>query len=150
MPFLQVADHRDKNVLNTLNSIIGTGPDSHLRTVGACQKDLKQVWADKEFHETTIAHIESVFALVNKACKCTNNSKMILTAMQSISQLIMLQGKDWDFDGFTDVVLSTPTFAEGGKVIVDTIGAIDCSLTPSSDIKVSYQSEHIHLNTSYT
>ena len=38
---------------------------------GACQKDLKQVWADKEFHETTIAHIESVFALVNKACKCT-------------------------------------------------------------------------------
>ena len=28
---------------------------------GACQKDLKQVWADKEFHETTIAHIQSVF-----------------------------------------------------------------------------------------
>ena len=117
---------------------------------GACQKDLKQVWADKEFHETTIAHIESVFALVNKACKCTNDSEMILTALQSISQLKMLQGKDWDFDGFTDVVLSTPTFAEGEKVLVDIIGAIDCSLTPSSDIKVSHQSERIRLNTSYT
>ena len=31
-----------------------------------CQKDLKQIWADKEFHEMTISHISSVFQKAHK------------------------------------------------------------------------------------
>ena len=55
-----------------------------------CQKDSKQIWADKESHEMTISHISSVFGLVEKARKCTSDSKMILTALQSIHQLKLL------------------------------------------------------------
>ena len=60
----------------------------------ACQKDLKQVWADKEFHEVTISHVTAVFKLVDKARKCTSDSEMVLTALQSISQLKGIKEKE--------------------------------------------------------
>ena len=61
-----------------------------------CQKDLKQVWADMEYHETMLAHISAVFGLVEKAMRCTSDSEMILTALQSIRQLRMIKEREWD------------------------------------------------------
>ena len=86
---------------------------------GACQKDLKHVWADKE---TTIAHIQSVFSLMSKAHQCSSNSEMILTALHCISQL---QGKEWECFAFTSIVLSTPKFSKGEIVAIDKVGGID-------------------------
>ena len=92
---------------------------------GACQKDLKQVWADKEFHETTMAHIQSVFSLMSKARPCSSDSEMILTALHCISQLRILQGKEWEWFAFTSIVLSTPKFTKGDIFALDKVGGID-------------------------
>ena len=89
---------------------------------GTCQTDFKQVWADKEFHETTIAHIQSVLRFAEKAHKCTSDSEMILTALHSISQLRILQGKEWESFKFSGVVRSTPQFKQSGCSVVNEIG----------------------------
>ena len=108
---------------------------------GACQTDLKQVWADKEFHETTIAHIQSVLRFTEKAHRCTSDSEMILTALHSISQLRVLQGKEWETFKFTDVVRSTPQFKQSGCSVVNEIGSLDRNELPHYDIQVS----HVHV-----
>ena len=104
---------------------------------GACQTDLKQVWADKEFHETTIAHIR----FTEKAHRCTSDSEMLLTALHSISQLRVLQGKEWESFKFTDVVRSTPQFKQSGCSVVNEIGSLDRNELPHYDIQVS----HVHV-----
>ena len=94
----------------------------------SCQKDLKQVWADKEFHERIITHISSVFGLVDKARKCTSDSEMILTTLQGINQLRILQGIKWEALPFTNMVASTPKFTEGETFSVGKVGKIDSSV----------------------
>ena len=102
-----------------------------------CQKDMKQIWADKEFHKAFISQISSVFGLADKACKCTSDVDMILTALQSIDQLTQLKSKDWDSRAFVNVVLSTPKFTEGEKVALDAVGAVGYSSTSSTIMKLS-------------
>ena len=101
-----------------------------------CQNDLKQMWADKEFHEMTISHISSVCGLVEKARKCTSNSEMILTGLQSIHQLKLLHETEWDSDAFISMVSATPKFIEGEKVVIDAVGGVDRVTAPSSEMQL--------------
>ena len=115
-----------------------------------CQKDMKQIWADKEFHETFISQFSSVFSLADKACKCSSDVEMILTALQSIEQLTQLQNRDWDNLAFVNVVSSTPKFSKGGKVAVDKVGLVDSSSSSSVVIELSYAHRQASLGTSVT
>ena len=91
-----------------------------------CEKDLKQIWADKNYHKMAIARISSVFGLAAKSRKCTSDSEMILTALQSMSQLKMIkESHAWDSHEFVRTVLFTPRF-RGEDVAVDKIGSVDC------------------------
>ena len=60
-----------------------------------CQSDLKQVWADKTFHQTTytctMSEMKAVFGLAKKALKNTSDVEMITTALRSIKVLSWLQ-----------------------------------------------------------
>lgn len=116
---------------------------------GACQKDLKQVWADKEFHEVEIGHISAVFNLVDKAVKCTSDSEMILTALQSITQLRIVKKREWDRCAFTNVVLSTPKFNSGEKPAVARVGGIDLAVVKSKGLQVVNQTKDADLKTDY-
>ena len=92
-----------------------------------CQKDMKQIWADKEFHKAFVTQISSVFCLAHKARKCTSDVEMILTTLQTIEQLTHLKNRDWDNLAFRKVVSSTPKCTQGVKVAVDSVGGIDSS-----------------------
>ena len=89
-----------------------------------CQKDLKQIWAGKDFHETTISQISSVFGLTDIARKCTGDAEMILTALQSIRQLMQIKETEWDGRAFTKVVSLTTKFTEGQKIEMDAAGSL--------------------------
>ena len=93
-----------------------------------CQKDLKQVWADKEYHETMLAHISAVFGLVEKAMRCTSDSEMILTALQSIRQLRMIKEREWDARAFVKMVASVPSFKKE-NISGNSFGGIDRVVT---------------------
>ena len=101
-----------------------------------CQKDLKQVWADKEYHETMLAHISAVFGLVEKAMRCISDSEMILTALQSIRQLRMIKEREWDARAFVKMVASVPSFKKE-NVAVDSFGGIVRVVTPTKGIQVT-------------
>ena len=90
-----------------------------------CQKDLKQVMADREFHDTTIAHTHAVLALTDKALRCADDSEMIATALQVISQLRILKEREWDSHSFVHTVLATPTFSKGDND-VNKFGNVAC------------------------
>ena len=72
-----------------------------------------------------LAHISAVFGLVEKAMRCTSDSEMILTALQSIRQLRMIKEREWDGSGFTSVVSVTPTFCEGESLALGDIGSVE-------------------------
>ena len=65
------------------------------------------------------------FSLMSKARQCTSDSEMILTALHCISQLRILQGKEWERFAFTSIVLSTTKFTKGEIVAIDKVGGID-------------------------
>ena len=107
----------------------------------ACQKDLKQVWADRNFYETAISHISAVFGLTDKACRCASDSEMILTALQSMSQLRLIKEREWDRNAFVKMVLSAPCFKQE-KVYFET--KISAELQ-SEELKVLNFSQHASL-----
>ena len=67
--------------------------------------------------------LQSVFSLIGRARQCSSDSEMILTALHCISQLKILQGKEWEWFAFT--ALSTPIFKNGETVAMDKVGGID-------------------------
>ena len=112
-----------------------------------CEMDQKQIWADKSFHETAIAHISAVFSHLDKACRCTNDSEMILTALQGISQLRMIKEREWNRTALTNVLSSTPTF---DAIAVDTIGSIINISTKSNKMQIVDFRECAQLRRSYS
>ena len=89
------------------------------------QKDLKQIWADKDFHQTAISQFDAALELASKACKCTSDIEMILTAQQSIRQLSQLKEVKWDASAFTTVASSPGKFREGTRMEMNRAGCID-------------------------
>ena len=105
-----------------------------------CQKDLKQIWADKVFHQTTISQISAVFGLSEKARKCTSDVEMILTALQSIRQLSQLKETEWDASAFIRVVTSPAKFTPVGEIIAtDKTGKVERISSPEFNLKVINQ-----------
>ena len=90
-----------------------------------CQKDLKQIWADKVFHQTTLSQIAAVLGLSEKARKCTSDVDMILTALQSIRQLSQLKETEWDASAFIHVATSPAKFSGGEIIATDKTGKLE-------------------------
>jgi len=91
-----------------------------------CQKDLQQIQTDKVFHQSAISQFTAAFGLASKACKCTNDVEMILTAQQSIKQLSQLKEIKWDASAFTSTVASSPgKFTEGTRLEANKAGCIE-------------------------
>ena len=89
-----------------------------------CQKDMKQIWADKVYHQTTISQITSASSLAEKALKCTSDVEMMLTSLQSIRQLTLLKETEWDNDAFITLLQTQPTFKGNLKQQVHEMGIV--------------------------
>ena len=89
------------------------------------QKDLKQIWADKDFHQTTISQFDAALALASKTQKCTSDVEMILTALQSIRELSQLRDIRWDASAFISVASSPGKFMEGTRLEANTAGCVE-------------------------
>ena len=112
------------------------------------QKDLKLIWADKVFHETILSQIAAVFGLTEKARKCTGDVEMILTALQSISQLSHLKEIEWDASAFSGVASSPAKFIKGQKILLDKTGGLERKSAVSGVLKVLNQPQAANLGSS--
>ena len=89
-----------------------------------CQKDMKQIWADKVYHQMTISQITSASSLAEKALKCTSDVEMMLTSLQSIRQLTLLKETEWDNNAFITLLQTQPTFKGNLKQQVREMGIV--------------------------
>ena len=83
-----------------------------------------------------LAHISAVFGLVEKAMRCTSDSEMIHTALQSIRQLRMIKEREWDAGPFVKMVASVPRFKKD-NISGNSFGGIACVVTPTKGIQVT-------------
>ena len=84
-----------------------------------------------------LAYISAVFGLVEKAMRCTSDSEMILTALQSIRQLRMIKEREWDARAFVKMVASVPSFKKEDVVAVDLWGELISDTSVSKELQVS-------------
>ena len=67
--------------------------------------------------------------------RCTSDSEMILTALQSIRQLRMIKEREWDAGPFVKMVASVTSFKKE-NISADSFGEIDCVVSPTKGIQV--------------
>ena len=76
--------------------------------------------------------------------RCTSDSEMILTALQSIRQLRMIKEREWDAGPFVKMVASVPSFKRE-NMSADSFGEIDRVVTPRG-IQVTNPTQSPNLN----
>jgi len=61
-----------------------------------CNKDLKEVWAQKEYHETTLVSLRSTLSFAKRSLQCSNDLESISLTAQIITRLKCLKDVEWD------------------------------------------------------
>ena len=61
-----------------------------------CNKDLKEVWAQKEYHETTLVSLRSALSFAKRSLQCSNDLELISLTAQIITRLKCLKDVEWD------------------------------------------------------
>ena len=69
------------------------------------QADMKQIWAQKQFIETTLTGIESALCYADRLCGCSSDTVMLAMRSEATAQFDSLQSSQWDT---TKLKLSTP------------------------------------------
>ena len=75
--------------------------------------DMKQIWAQKESVEVTLANIAGSLGYIEQLCSCPNDRDMLAMSSEAIKQLSSLQEKCWSSQSrlslltFTDMELSS-------------------------------------------
>ena len=120
---LQYIVQVEKQAMNRpieLKSVINTTFDSLVATLesrraellkevdNTCNTDLKEVWAQKEYNETTLLSLRSAtsFAKRSLQCSASNDLELITLTAQIIARLKCLQDVEWD-PGTTEAVERT-------------------------------------------
>ena len=118
---LQYIQQVEKQAMNRpieLKSVINTTFDSLVATLesrraellkeadNTCNTDLKEVWAQKEYNETTLLSLRSAMSFAKRSLQCSNDLELITLTAQIIARLKCLQGVEWD-PGTTEAVEQT-------------------------------------------
>jgi len=61
-----------------------------------CSEDLKEVWAQKEYHETTLVSLRSALSFAKRSLQCSNDLELITLTAQIITRLKHLKDVEWD------------------------------------------------------
>ena len=63
---------------------------------GKCDKDLKELWAQKDYVETVVVSLSSALAFVERAVQCCRDVEFLSLCSQAISRLKELEECKWD------------------------------------------------------
>ena len=63
---------------------------------GKCDKDLKEVWAQKDYVETVVVSLSSALAFVERAVQCCRDVELLSLCSQAIGRLKELEECKWD------------------------------------------------------
>ena len=89
-----------------------------------CNKDLKEVWAQKEYHETTLVSLRSALSFAKRSLQCSNDLELISLTAQIITRLKCLKDVEWNFATTEAVELTKLRFTQSPKCDIRLVGEI--------------------------
>ena len=145
----------DKKVDILIQQLEARRKKLHKEIDDACTKDLKELWAQKEYHETAITSMEGALSFARRALACKEDTELLALCAQVTSRLEELSQLKWDSQSTVKIEMTTVEFKEANeqtyaqplvvspkKVETDTtVGEIQTS-TPDIQITVTGLGKH--------
>ena len=102
-----------------------------------CQKDMKQVWSEKDSLELTSICMSATLSFAERALQCCSDAEMLLLSKQAVQRLNELKDRQWSPDELVSMLRSAVKFEQKTKVDATRIGRIIRDETPNTDTQVS-------------
>ena len=125
MKYISSVEKEKTEVLTRLKAQVDRKVDSrrkelHKEIDDACTKDLKELWAQKEYHETAITSMEGALSFARRALACKEDTELLALCAQVTSRLKELSQLKWDIHETEKIeiiaVTWTPANVSAGNV----------------------------------
>ena len=107
----------DKKVDSLIQQLEARRKELHKKINDACTKDLKELWAQKEYHETAIMSMEGALSFARRALACKEDTELLALGAQVTSRLKELSQLKWDSQDTEKIERKTVEFKEANKQI---------------------------------
>ena len=102
----------DKKVNFLIQQLEARRKELHKEIDDACTKDLKELWAQKEYHETAITSMEGALSFARRALACKEDAELLALCAQVTSRLKELSQLKWDSQATEKIEMTTLEFKE--------------------------------------
>ena len=127
-----------KAEINSLFDSLATTLESRravlLETVeSSFSKDLKELWAQKEHVETTIASLRGTLTFARRSLQCIHDLELLLLGSQVMARLKELNKIQWDSDSTVTIDMTSRKFSHKKPTGLNKLGEINrFTMTPTS------------------
>ncbi len=109
---IPLKDQVDKKVDFLIQQLEARRKALHKEIDDACTKDLKQLWAQKDYHETAITSMEGALSFARRALACKEDTELLALCAQVTSRLKELSQLKWDSQAIEKIEMTTVEFNE--------------------------------------
>ena len=102
----------DKKVDFLIQKLEARRKKLHKEIDDACTKVHKELWAQKEYHETAITNMEGALSFTRRALACKENTELLALGAQVTSRLKELSQLKWDTQSTEKIEMITIEFKE--------------------------------------
>ncbi len=112
---IPLKDQVDKKVDSLIQQLEARRKELHKEIDDACTKDLKELWAQKEYHETAITSMEGALSFARRALACKEDTELLALCAQVTSRLKELSQLKWDSQATEKIEMTTVEFKEANE-----------------------------------
>ena len=126
----------DKKVDFLIQQLEARRKELHKKIDDACTKDLKELWAQKEYHETAITSMEGALSFARRALACKEDTELLALCAQVTSRLKELSQLTWDSQDTEKIEMTIVEFKQPQRKETETaVGEIHVQ-TSTPDIQI--------------
>ncbi len=126
----------DKKVDSLIQQLEARRKELHKEIDDACTKHLKELWAQKEYHETAITSMEGALSFTRRALACKEDTELLALCAQVTSRLKELSQLKWDCQSTVIIEMTTVEFKQPQRETDTTVGEIHVH-TSTPDIQIT-------------
>ncbi|XP_064400785.1 E3 ubiquitin-protein ligase TRIM33-like isoform X2 [Halichondria panicea] len=125
----------DKKVDGLIQQLEARRKELHKEIDDACTKDLKELWAQKEYHKRAITSMEGALSFARRALACKEDTELLALCAQVTIKMEMLSQLKSDSQNTEKIEMKNVKFKETNEQETDTVGDIHVQ-TFTPDIKI--------------
>ena len=112
---IPLKDQVDEKVDFLIQQLEARRKELHKEIDDACTKYLKELWAQKEYHETAITSMEGALSFARRALACKEDTELLALCAQVTSRLKELSQLKWDSQSTVKIEMTTVEFKEANE-----------------------------------